>query len=85
MKRFSAYSLRARIILLGLIMVAPSVLLFIVLLENNAGQGDPAILAVVLVAYIGAALLAARRLILDPLQKLGDAAASIIGMLPSPF
>jgi signal transduction histidine kinase/DNA-binding NarL/FixJ family response regulator len=77
MKRFSAYSLRARIILLGLILVVPLVLLFIVRSESNAQQDNLVILAVVVLACIGAAVLAARRLILDPLQKLGDAAVAI--------
>jgi signal transduction histidine kinase/DNA-binding NarL/FixJ family response regulator len=74
MKRLSAYNLRARIILFGLILVAPLVPLFIVLFKNNAGQGEIAILAVAVLTYIGAASVAARRFIFDPLQKLGDAA-----------
>jgi signal transduction histidine kinase/DNA-binding NarL/FixJ family response regulator len=55
---------------MGLILVAPVVPLFIVLFKNNAVQGDIAILAAFVLAYIGAALLAAHRFILDPLQKL---------------
>jgi hypothetical protein len=77
MKRITAYSLRARIILLGLILMAPLVLLFIVRFKSNAGQGDLAILTVVVLAGIGAAVLAARPLILHPLQKLDDATAAL--------
>jgi len=76
MKRSSAYSLRARIILLVLILVAPLVLLFVIRSEQHGH--DLAILGATVLFCVGVALLGADRLILTPVKKL-DAAAAAIG------
>jgi signal transduction histidine kinase/DNA-binding NarL/FixJ family response regulator len=77
MTRLTADSLRARIVLLGLILVAPLVLLFVILHGSDAGplRRDFAILGATVVFTIGAAVLAFDRLIVAPLKTLGEAAA----------
>jgi PAS domain-containing protein len=76
MKHLSAISMRIRIVLLGLIPVVPLVLLFVVRSRGDAGQllSDLAVMAAIVVIGVGAAVLAADRLIFAPLNKQAEGA-----------
>src|SRR5277367_5295716 len=76
MKQLSAISMRIRIVLLGLIPVVPLILLFVVRSRGDAGQllSDLAVMAAIVVFGVGAAVLAADRLIFAPLNKQAEGA-----------